>query len=319
MIKKLKSKISASIKNKTVNVFLLFLLFSFIILIFSKLSKNYTNTITFEIEKVNIPEEEVILNDSFYLDIDLKTHGFRWFQYYIDKPKIKIDFSKDVTKTGGVYLWNKSIAYLNNTQFDKQVQLLNLTPDTLSFRYDVNQVKKVPIRLNANIKYSAGYNSSTPVVIEPDSIVIIGPHVMVKEINAIDTEEVLIEELRNDLNQNIKLSLPKNKGDLKFSDTEVNLKATVEKFTEGTLKIPVRVINVPEDINIKYFPREVSVSYYVSLKNFKSVKENDFKLICDYSKVIENQAFLIPELVKFPKTVKNERINQQRIEFIINR
>lgn len=319
MIRKLKSKILTSIKNRRVNVFLMFLLFSFIILIFSKLSRDYTNTLSFEIKKVNVPEEEVILNDSISLSIDLKTHGFRWFKYYIEKPKVEIDFSKDVTKVGGVYVWNKSVAYINNTQFDKQVQLLNMTPDTLFFRYDVNMIKKVPVKLNADIKFSAGYNTTDPIGLEPDSIVVIGPHVLVDEITALETEEVYIEEVRADLNKEAKLKLPENLGDLKFSSTEVHLKATVEKFTEGALKVPVRVINVPNTVNINYFPKEVNVSYFVSLKNFKSVQIKDFKIVCDYNKVLENQTFLIPELVSFPQTVKSAKINQQQIEFIINR
>ena len=92
MIKSIKSQILASIKNKRINVFLLFLLSSFVILLFTKLSKEYTNTIAFEIEKINVPQEYVILNDSVKLNITLKTHGFRWLTYYMSQPKIKVDF-----------------------------------------------------------------------------------------------------------------------------------------------------------------------------------------------------------------------------------
>ena len=133
MIKKLKSEILTSIKNKRINVFILFLLFAFIVLILTKLSKEYTNTMAFGIEKTNIPEEHVILNDSIMLNITLKTHGFKWLRYYISKPKIKIDFSNDVDKKEGVLLWNKSRAYLNNTQFDEQVELLNISPKQIDF------------------------------------------------------------------------------------------------------------------------------------------------------------------------------------------
>ena len=55
----------------------------------------------------------------------------------------------------------------------------------------------------------------------------------------------------------------------------------------------------------------------MSLDDFKTISQNDFKVVCDYSKVINNQSLLVPELEKFPKTVKNAKINKQRIEFII--
>ncbi len=319
MIKKLKSEILTSIKNKRINVFILFLLFAFIILIFTKLSKEYTNTMTFGIEKTNVPEEYVILNDSLILNITLKTHGFKWLKYYVSKPKIKIDFSNDVDKKEVVFLWNKSKAYLNNTQFDEQVELLNISPDRLTFRYGVNLIKKVPVKLNATANFVPGYDVSNKLVSDPDSIVVIGPDILVSKIDFLETEETIFNDVKYNLEETTKLKLPENTSDLKFSENSVVIKANVEKFTEGTLKIPVNVINVPKGMKLKYFPREVNVSYYVSLSNFSSITNKDFKVVCDYTKAMGNQSLLVPELVVFPERAKNIKINQQRIEFIITK
>lgn len=313
---KIKTDIIASFKNKKINVFILFLLSAFVILIFTKLSKDYTNTIAFDIEKINVPQENVILNDSVNLNITLKTHGFKWLKYYISKPKINIDFSKDVYKKEDVFVWNKSKSYLNNTQFDKQVELLSLSPDPITFRYGVNMVKKVPVIFNTDINFSPGYNMNGNVISEPDSITVVGPNILVSQISALETEAVVLSDIRADVLEPVKLKLPKNAPDLKFSTKQVVLKAEVEKFTEGTLKIPVSVINTPKNTKVKYFPKAVSVSYYVSLSNFNIVKPKDFKVVCDFNKTNENQSFLIPNLVKFPETVKNAKIRQQRIEFI---
>ena len=318
MIKKLKSDLLASIKNKKINIFLFFLVSAFVILIFTKLSKQYTNTIVFNIEKINVPDANIILNDSSVaLSLTLKTHGFKWLKYYVSNPKIKIDFSRDVYRKDSVFIWSKSKAFLNNTQLDKDVELLNIAPDTLRFKYGVNQIKKVPVKLHSFIEFAPGYNVSDDYILEPDSIQIIGPNIIVSQINYVDTDSVSLINIRTDLSESIKLKLPKNQKDLKFSNTSINLKAKVEKYTEGTLKIPVSVINVPKDINLKYFPKEVNVSYYVSLSNFSSIKIKDFKVVCDYDKAANNQSILIPELVRFPKLVKNTKISQQRIEFII--
>ncbi len=319
MIKKLKSEILTSIKSKKINVFVLFLLFSFVILIFTKLSKDYTNTMAFGIEKINVPEENVILNDSVMLNITLKTHGFKWLRYYISKPKIKIDFSEDVDKKEAVFLWNKSKSYLDNTQFDEQVELLNISPERLTFRYGVNLVKKVPVKLNTTINFKPGYDVSDELVSDPDSITVIGPDVLVSKIDLLETEETIFNDVKSNLEETTKLKLLENTSDLKFSDNSVVIKANVEKFTEGTLKIPVNVINIPKGVTLKYFPKEVNVSYYISLSRFNSVTNKDFKVVCDYTKTIGNQSLLVPELVKFPKTAKNIKMNQQRIEFIITK
>ncbi|WP_246041077.1 YbbR-like domain-containing protein [Flavivirga rizhaonensis] len=298
-------------------MFILFLLFAFIILIFTKLSKEYTNTIVFDIEKVNVPEENVILNDSVVLNITLKTHGFKWLRYYVSKPKIKIDFINDVDKEDGVFLWNKSKAYLDNTQFDEQVELLNISPKRLAFRYDVNLVKKVPIKINATVNFHPGYDVADKLVSDPDSIEIIGPNVLVSKIHHLETEDVIFNDVKSNLSEITNLKLPENTSDLKFSANSITIKGDVEKFTEGTLKIPVSIINAPKGVKLKYFPKEVNVSYYISLSHFNSVTNKDFKVVCDYTKAVGNQSLLVPELVKSPKTAKNIKMNQQRIEFII--
>lgn len=319
MIKKIKSKILASIKNKRINVFILFFLFSFVILIFTKLSKSYTNTVSFGIEKTNVPQEYIILNDSAKLNITLKTHGFKWLKYAFSNPKIKIDFSKDVYKKGDVFQWSKSEAFLKNTQFGDQIELLNLSPDTLRFRYGVNMVKKIPIKINAHLEFSKGYDVLGNIRAEPDSITVVGPNILVSKIDVLETEELSLTDVRSNISETVNLKLPQNQTDLKFSENQVTLKAKVDKFTEGTLKIPITLVNVPRGVVLKYFPKTVSVSYYVSLGEFASVTENDFKVICDYSKVSPNQSFLIPELVKWPKAVKNTKVNQKHVEFIITK
>ena len=319
MIKKLKSTIGTSIRNKKINVFLLFLLLSFTILIFSKLSKDYTNTIIFNINKINVPQEHVILSDSNNkLSITLKTHGFKWLSYYLTKPKITIDFTKDVIKKDSKYIWAKSKNYLYaSKQFNDQVELLNMSPDTLMFNYDVNLVKKIPVILNADINFSPGYDILKTFKIKPDSIIVIGPEVLAAKIESVETEKIILKDVKFDVLKNVSLKLPKDNKDLKFSNDNISLSLAVEKFTEGTLKIPVAVINIPDSINLKYFPKVVNVIYYTSLNNFNKISPKDFKVTCDYSKITNDQTFLIPELTLIPEVVKNAKINQQHIEFII--
>ncbi|WP_233783323.1 CdaR family protein [Flavivirga eckloniae] len=273
----------------------------------------------FDIEKVNIPDENVILNDSMALNITLKTHGFKWLKYYVSKPKIRVDFSKDVDKKKHAFLWNKSKAYLNNTQFDEQVELLNISPNQLAFKYDVNLVKKVPVKLNATISFEPGYDVADKLISEPDSVTVIGPNTLVSQIGYLETEEVIFNDVKTSFEEATNLMLPENTADLKFSANSVTIKAHVEKFTEGTLKIPVNIINTPKGAKIKYFPKEVNVSYYVSLSNFNTITNKDFKVVCDYEKTVGDQSLLVPELVAFPTTAKNVKINQKRIEFIITK
>ncbi len=319
MIKKLKSELLTSIKNKRLNVFLLFLFSAFVILIFTKLSKDYTNTIAFNIEKVNVPQDNVILNDSSHkLQVTLKTHGFKWLKYYFTKPDISIDFSSEVYKKQNTYVYTKSVSYLNEKEpFQNEAKLLDISPDTLVFRYDSNLVKKVAVQTETDITFFPGFDIVNSYKTIPDSITIIGPHEMVSTIDFIKTKKIVLTGVKSNISIQSKLDLPKNASDLKFSSEDVQFTASVEKFTEGTVTIPVQIINLPQNTSIKYFPKEVKVSYYTSLKNFKNISVKDFKVRCDFKKVNNDQSVLIPELTKVPENVKHIKLKQQRIEFII--
>ncbi|MFH4968806.1 YbbR-like domain-containing protein [Gaetbulibacter sp. M240] len=314
---RIKSKLRASLKSKKINVFILFLISAFVILLLSKLSKQHTNTLVFGIERLNVPPENVILNDSTrVLSLTLKTHGFKWLKYYLNEPSIKIDFSKDVLKKDSSFIWTRSLSYLKNTQFDSQVQLLEMSPDTLYFKFDVNEVKKVPISVNSDLKFSLGFDLESPLVSNPDSITIVGPKALVDSIYQIPTNDFSLKDVKTDIDQKVGLELP-NDDNLKFSHRAVKVQATVGKFTEGTVKVPVNLVNVPDSLDIKYFPKVVVVSYYVSLTEFNNVKAQDFRIECDFNKVAKNQSVLIPELVTTSELVKNAKINQSRIEFIV--
>ncbi len=319
MIQKLKKEVLNTIRSGRLNVFLVFLVSAFVILIFTKLSKAYTNTVAFNLEYQNVPQEKVILKDtSRSFEITLKTHGFKWLNYYFSKPTFTVDFSKDVVDKNNAFIFTKTLSQINDRkQFQNHIEILGIKPDTLIFHYDTNLVKKVPVIADVTLNFEPGYNSYTGVKMQPDSITIIGPQDKVSRIDALKTEVVTYNAIKSNIEQDIQLVLPEQEDNLKFSNKRILIRANVEKFTEGSVNIPITVTNLPKGMAIKYFPKTVKVSYYTSLANFKTIKAKDFKIECNYKKVTKGQPFLIPELVKIPEYAKRVKVHQQHIEFII--
>jgi hypothetical protein len=126
-----------------------------------------------------------------------------------------------------------------------------------------------------------------------------------------------LKEVTDTINSVIRLKkLDNNK--IKFSDQMITVSAKVEKFTEGTLEVPITIVNKPLDVSINYFPKSISVSYYVSLNNYKSIKPTDFKVECDFAEIDNSiKTFFTPKLVKTPELVKNARLKQNKVEFIL--
>lgn len=320
MIKDLKARFLKFVKSKKINVFALFLILSFTILILNKLSRTITNTIPFSVHLKNLPETYVILNDSTpRLKITLKTYGFKFLKYYLRTPKLTLDYNNHDDLNDSTLVWNKQ-AYFSviNSQFDKDVELITVAPDSIMFTYDVNDARDVPVLLDEKITFSPGFDIQEAYTITPDTIHIVGPEKAVSKIKSIKTEFLELEDVHTNIDQFLNLKLPEANENISFSHKKVHLKVNVDKFTEGSFNIPITITNVPNNISLKYYPKSVTVLYYTSLSNFNSISAKDFKVVCDYEKHVENQSYLVPEIIKAPEQIKSAKTKQQKVEFIIS-
>ena len=313
-----KRKIISFFSSKKVNVFALFLILALLFSVLTKLSKDYTHTVVFNIEAVNIPEDKIIISDSTHvLNITLTTYGFKLVKYYLSKPSITVDF-QTLKQNETHYFWTEKREFSNVvSQFDQNVKIESINPDTISFRYDVNHVKKVPVILDAEINFSPGYDLLDIYKLAPDSIKVIGPKVLTDSVNEIVTKHLRINNINSDISASVQLKLPINNSELQFSESSVIVSATVERFTEGSINVPVNIINVPDNIKLKYYPKEVSVIFFTSLSNFKSISSSSFIVECDYNALQSGDTYIIPKVVQQPDKVKNVRLNEKKIEFIL--
>lgn len=320
MIQSIKSKFLKSVKSKRINVFLLFLALSFMFLLLTKLTKDYTKTITFNIEPINAVENHVILKDSTHkFDITFRSYGFKFLRYYLSTPSVTVDL-KDLDSSDKNYVWTsvKGIAHINS-QFSENVKLLAVNPDYVIFKYDINGIKKVPIHFTSEVAFSPGFDILDGYKITPDSIKMVGPQILLDSIELVSTEVLRLSDINGNIDMQLNIILPDSSENIVYSHKKINVNGQVDKFTEGTIEVPIDLVNVPADISVNYFPKTINVLYYTSLSNFKQVKNSDFIVECDFNNLKEESTFLEPKLIKFPENVKNIKLGQKHIEFIISK
>ncbi|WP_397362512.1 CdaR family protein [Olleya sp. R77988] len=313
----LKLKIRNLFRSRKINVFLLFFVLAFLILVLTKLSKVYTGTLSFKVKPKHVNATHVIVNtDKPALNITFETNGFNWLKYAITRPELDIDFEKDVSKKDSMLIWSVSKGYSNiNNQFSIDKKIISINPDTLLFRFDVNDVKLVPVVLNIDIDYAQGFNTLDNIKTTPDSVKLIGPSTVLKKIKKIETQKLKLSNVKANIDQLVMLNLD-SINDIKTNMKQVSLSINVSKFSEGIVELPIEIINIPAGKTINYFPKHVSLSYTTSLENYNNITSQDFKVICNYEDASE-VSYLTPSVVKQPKDVKNIRLLQQKIEFII--
>lgn len=316
----IKSKFNQSVKSGKLNKFFLFLGLSVVFLVLTKLTTEYTKTITFTAVPIHAKENHVILKDvSQNLNMTLRGSGLKLLKYYIKEPEIKIDLS-DADVQNRFYKWTfrKGLSDLNK-QFGEHVKIMAVNPDSLVFKFDENAIRTIPVELQSNVMYAPGFDVFDSFKCDPDSIKIIGPKVVIDTIDSIKTQKLLLNNVSTNIESTLNLTLPDSSSNVTYSHKKVLVTAHVEKFSEGQYEIPVNVINVPKNKQLNYFPKVVTVKYYTSLEKFKDISKSDFIVECDFNKIDSLATHLKPELVKYPKEVKSVRLVQQQIDFILSR
>jgi hypothetical protein len=310
---KLKSR-----QNQRFNVFVLFLFLSFLISLLVKLSNPHTLTIKFQLSPTQLESNElIILNKPKSVDITLNGRGFELLKYYIKKPIIEVDFSL-LRKNNCKYFWLKSdqIDRIND-HFDSKILVKSITPDSLIFPFDSQFIKKVPVNILVESTFAVGFDLIDEFKSYPDSVFITGPKSTLDTITDISTNQIKLNDINSTIKLLVDLKIPSNLSPLRFSHQSVSIVGRVDKFTEGLVNVPVNIVNIPDSLNINFFPKEVSVSFYSSLKAFSEISKTDFKVECDFNLINNDNNFLYPILVKKPLSIKTAELKINKLEFVI--
>ncbi|WP_053991356.1 CdaR family protein [Mangrovimonas sp. TPBH4] len=320
MLNKLKSKLLESIRNKKLNVFGFFLLLSFLFLIVGKLSAKYTETVTFNVSFEKVPENKVLREkQKAKIKAVISSNGFNLLPLNFFNRPVKIDFESDLYYNNDHYSWIASkSSHKIKSMLGQKVEMLSVKPDTLDFYFETLDTKKVPVKLDANISYMVGYDVLDKLKVAPDSVTVIGAENIVNGIMELSTESLSLKDVNAGFKVPIALKVPEVDGELKLSSQKVEVSSEVVKFTEGALDVPVTLINTPKNITINYFPKAVTVLYYVPLNRFNEIKSSDFKVVCDYQEIAEtDKNTMTPKLTLVPEAAKSTRIKQNKVEFIV--
>ncbi|MDR6300315.1 YbbR-like domain-containing protein [Mesonia maritima] len=295
-----------------------FLVFAVFIWIVVQFSKTYEKTVSVPLVFQNLPKDKLLEKEKANLRLRIQENGFglAWFQLF--KPAVKVDLEK-------LPQANKKLLYIVRKQQDsiaKEIELnverIKFLQDTIVIPFQQKAVKTVKINPSIDISFAPGYSSEEQLKLIPDSIKISGPEKVLDTIQQLFTEDLVLKNVSDTLNGSIAIDTTKFKN-LSFYKTKVDYKLAVEKFTEGKIEVPIELINSPENREVSIFPKKAVVVFTVSLQKFEAISQNDFRVVCDFSELQNEQNFLIPKLVKKPEFISASRLNINKVQFVIKK
>ncbi len=310
-------KIRSVYKTRKFNVFVFFVLLALIYSMISKLTFNYTKTIVFVVKPVDVPSDQVVLDQSIdSIGLELEAYGYNLAKYYIDQPIIEISLN-DLNKVKSKYQWTKQRNFSDlQSKFNKSVRLISSSVDQIDFIIEQYESKKVPVELKLELDYKSGFDSFNEYKLSKDSIMITGPNSLIDTINMIQTHKLVLNQIDSEINTKIRIKPPEN-NNITHSDTELDFQLKVEKFTEESIKVPITIVNIDDNMKINYYPKVVSVLYRVSIREYKSVNPMDFRVECDLNTINRDNSVLISSITKKPSNVRKCRIENNQIQYVI--
>ena len=314
---KMINKFRSVYKTRRFNVFIFFVLLALIYSFLSKLTSNYTKVIVFAVKPVDIPSNQVVLDQSIdSIRIELNGYGYNLAKYYMNESIIEISLN-DLKKSKSKYQWSKQRNFsILESKFGSSISLISISVDEIDFIIEEYESKKVPIKLDLELEYKPGFDSFQEYQLSKDSISITGPNSLIDSIIIIEAQKLALKDLDSDINRKIKIKPSENENVI-YSENEINFYLKVEKFTEESIKVPVTIVNIKDNMKINYFPKVVSVLYRVSIKDYKTVNPMDFRVECDLNTINKDNSIMISTITKQPENVKKSRIENNQIQYVI--
>lgn len=302
--------------------FTLFILVSVVFWFLTKLSKEYESTVVYPVSYENLPNDKLLQEEpEKEISIHIKATGFKIISGKLLPRTLKINATNLLLKSKtDYYLLLSQQRLAIQRQMNAGVSIDHFIKDSVSFDLGFLGQKKVPVKLNTNFSYEAGYDMEGVVKLTPDSVIVSGPESILDTISFVETFLFTQSNLNGSIKQDLTLKNFENTNNISLNVSSVSIDAKIEKFTEGTLKVPFNIINLPDSIQINTFPKEVDITYKVALSNFGKVQPSSFFIECDYQLSSQNNLlYLVPKLNRQSDLVKNVKITPNKIEFVIEK
>lgn len=305
--------------------FFVFVLISAAFWFVRSMGEVYETEVSYPVRYINFPDNKILLGkvpEQLRLRVQAKGFNILKSKLNLNLTPIKFNvssFSLNTLGTDSFYVVTSTVKDLLSAELD-QITILDISPDTLFFRFTDMAVKKagvVPVLALHDKFFQKQYMQNGNIAVSPDSIIISGPRTALEKINRVLTEPINLTSLSDTVRIQCNL---RSISAVTFSQQKVLVSIPVDRFTEVDENLPVVPVNVPDSLNMIAVPGKVTITYNICLSNYDKLTKNPLILQIDYNALRDKQVTrLTVFLADTPKIISNIRINPKETEFLITR
>lgn len=290
-----------------------------------KLSETFTTQIVFPVKYTGFPKGKVLLNEvDSIIKVEVHEQGFLLLghKYLSNIEPFTIDLGNyRIHRQGNVFQTSvntSSWAHNLISEYGIKGDIVSVYPDTILFQFANEGFKTVHVVADVETSFKKQYFLYDSVKITPSKITIAGLPAQIDSIDFIYTEKANFSNLDVSISEKLKLVKPAGIQYLTMDIEEVVLSLNVEKFTEGEINVPLKIIHNPKNYRIKLFPDKVKITYLIALTDFKKINPDLFSPVVDASEISESHDKKLTVKVRtFPHFTRINKIEPAEVEFII--
>ena len=298
--------------------FLIFLALSTAAWFLVKLSENYTTQTTFRLQFEEVPADKWISSGDPSVKMSLVIDGFHTLKYkMIREPNRFVTISLDEVP----YRMENGNTYSFSSQYvaEKAAERLGINASDITmneakvyFTMDALKSKVVPVVLLSDIKPQRQYGLYGIPMLDPASVTIYGPEEVIDTVKSIKTEMLSRVNVNQGFNETLALDLLDGK--IRSNTKEVKVSVQVEKYTETDVEVPIKVA---DSLKLRFFPETMTVKCLVAIKDYPSIKPEQFSVAVDKQQLEARQPLLDVRLAAWPQYVQILNFHPDKVEYLI--
>ncbi|NDV78511.1 YbbR-like domain-containing protein [Dysgonomonas sp. 511] len=316
-------KVRSSFRNiswKKTLTFLFFLLLSSIFWLMQVYREKFESTINIPIKYVNVPDSIIFDNELVdKITVRIKDDGVTMFRYYFTKrnDSLVIDIRKLIHEQEDPVILSKSMEQLIRNQLFSSSELISYSPSRLAYDYVILREKRLPVIYDGYISLATGYIIDGDLTVNPDSVTVYGSRTALDTIRYVHTVDDTIKEVTS--STKIEVPIKPIKG-VKFVPDMVNISVPVDQFNTKEIEVPITIVNLPDNLNIRFFPSSVTIPIIVGLSRYNDITANNFEVKVDYNDIKSLTEPLIPvRITESPDYIEAKVPVPAEVEFVLER
>lgn len=301
-------------------IFLLCVLFSFLFWYLKALNNRYEIVLNIPVHFTDIPKNKTFKDPlPSTVRVKISDKGTVLLKYAfnaLDSP-LEISLKKWIQSSSKTVETRRILSTGALSMLQNTTDWVVLSPEHINLAMLPQHTKRLPVRLDANIKLTAQYLCSGDTTITPQYVRVYGTKAALDTLDCLYTDHWHEREVNDTLQ--VRLALRKIKG-INLAEDSVSVTIPVESFTEKVLEISVVPRNLPADWTLRTFPSKVKVICQVGLSQFKYIKVSDFQVCVDYEDALgSTNGRITPYLHFSPDYVRNIKFYPSELEFILEK